>query len=66
VSDYIEIHKVTLALLILTTELVSRHTPGASRLDMSAGILENLWILARHYNRFVDRCQHCNRFVGLC
>jgi len=52
VSGNSEIHKVTPALLILTTELVSCHTSDASSLEMVAGSLENLWALARHCNRF--------------
>jgi hypothetical protein len=52
-SVTIEIHKVTPALLILTTEFVSCHAPGASSLEMAAGILENLWTLAKHCNRLL-------------
>jgi hypothetical protein len=47
-----EIHKVTPALLILNTELVSCHTPDASSLEIAIRILENLWTVARHSNKF--------------
>jgi hypothetical protein len=47
-----EIYKVTPAVLILNTELVSCHTPDASSFEMAIRVLENLWTVARHCNRF--------------
>jgi len=41
VSGNGEIHKVIPALVTLTTELISCHTPGASNLEVAAGILES-------------------------
>jgi len=49
VSGNRAIHKVTQVLLILTTELLSCHTPN---LEVAAGVLQSLWTLARHCNRF--------------